>query len=144
VLVIIVNMFYKRVRITSECAPHQLSTTRKLLTIIVPPTQAQPASYEANIGLAILSLQQNQFQSKTVATRTFNISRDTLHRQRASKPAQGDCQPNSKKLTQLEEEVIVSYILNLNQRRFSPTYEAVRDIANKLLAARGAGQVSVH
>jgi hypothetical protein len=40
--------------------------------------------------------------------------------------------------------VIISYILDLNQRGFAPTYEAVRNIANKLLTARGAGQVSVH
>jgi hypothetical protein len=37
--------------------------------------------------------------------------------------------------------VIVNYILNLDQRGFAPTYAAVRDMANKLLAARGAGQV---
>jgi hypothetical protein len=42
---------------------------------------------------------------------------------------------------QLEEEVIVSYILDLDRRGFAPTYAAVRDMADKLLAARGAGQV---
>jgi hypothetical protein len=40
--------------------------------------------------------------------------------------------------------VIVRHILNLDQRGFAPTYTAVRDIADKLLAARSAGQVSVH
>ncbi|EMD67608.1 hypothetical protein COCSADRAFT_83281, partial [Bipolaris sorokiniana ND90Pr] len=49
-----------------------------------------------------------------------------------------DCQPNSKKLIKLEEEVIVNYILNLDLCGFSPTYIAVRDIANRLLATRGA------
>ena len=137
-------MLYKRVRITSECAPHQLSATRSLPTIMAPPTQAQAACYEANIHLAISALQQNQFQSEAVAAQTFNVSRDTLHRRRAGKPARRDCQPNSKKLTQLEEEVIVNYILDLDTRGFSPTYAAVRDMANKLLAARGAGQVGVH
>ncbi|KAJ8113250.1 hypothetical protein OPT61_g4571 [Boeremia exigua] len=52
-----------------------------------------------------------------------------------------DLEPNSRKLTQVEEEVIVQYILNLDQRGFAPTYAAVRDMADKLLAARGAGQV---
>jgi hypothetical protein len=37
--------------------------------------------------------------------------------------------------------VIVSYILDLDLRGFAPTYAAIRDMANKLLAARGAGQV---
>jgi hypothetical protein len=40
--------------------------------------------------------------------------------------------------------VIVRYILNLDQRGFAPTYGAVRDMADKLLAARGAGNVGVH
>jgi hypothetical protein len=37
--------------------------------------------------------------------------------------------------------VIVRYILDLDERGFAPTYAAVRDMADKLLAARGAGQV---
>jgi hypothetical protein len=37
--------------------------------------------------------------------------------------------------------VIVDYILNLDLRGFSPTYAAIRDMANKLLAARGADRV---
>ncbi|KAK1916404.1 MFS-type transporter clz9 [Pyrenophora teres f. teres] len=65
----------------------------------------------------------------------------TLTRRRAGKPARRDCQPNSGKLTQIEEEVIANHILSLDQREFAPTYAAVRDMADKLLAARGAGQV---
>ena len=65
----------------------------------------------------------------------------TLRRRRAGVPARPDCQPNSRKLTDLEEEIIVRHILDLDSRGFAPTYDAVRDIANKLLAARGAGQV---
>ena len=63
---------------------------------------------------------------------------------RAGKPARRDCQPNSKKLTQLEEEVIIRYILDLDSRGFAPTYAAVRDMADKLLAVRGAGRIGVH
>ena len=37
--------------------------------------------------------------------------------------------------------MIASYILDLDLRGFAPTYPAVRNMANKLLAARGAGQV---
>ena len=68
----------------------------------------------------------------------------TLRDRRAGRPARRDCQPNSKKLTQLEEQVIVRHILDLDTRGFGPTYAAVRDMADKLLAARGAGQVGVH
>ena len=65
----------------------------------------------------------------------------TMRDRRAGRPARRDCQPNSKKLTKREEEVIISYILHLDQRGFAPTYEAIRDMADKLLAARGARQV---
>jgi hypothetical protein len=68
----------------------------------------------------------------------------TMRDRRAGRPARRDCQPNSKKLTQLEEEVVVKYIPDLDLRGFAPTYAAVRDMANSLLAARRAGQVGVH
>jgi hypothetical protein len=37
--------------------------------------------------------------------------------------------------------MIVSHILDLNLRGFAPMYAAIRSIADKLLATRGAGQV---
>jgi len=37
--------------------------------------------------------------------------------------------------------VIVGYILDLDLRGFAPTLGAVRDMADKLLATRAAGQV---
>jgi hypothetical protein len=37
--------------------------------------------------------------------------------------------------------VIIRYIINLDTRGFAPTYAAIQDIADKLLAARSAGQV---
>ena len=103
------------------------------------PQQAPKVSREADMYLTISALNAKQIQTERCAAKTINISRATLHRRRAGCPAQRDCQPNSKKLTKLEEEVIVDYILNLDSRGFAPTYAAVRDIANKLLAARGAG-----
>jgi hypothetical protein len=106
--------------------------------------QALARLSKADIQTTILSLNRRQIKTVRAAVQAFHVPRTTLRDQRASKPARRDCQPNSKKLTQLEEEVIVSHILNLDQRGFPPTYAAVRDIANKLLATRGAGQVSVH
>ncbi|USP77768.1 hypothetical protein yc1106_05042 [Curvularia clavata] len=105
------------------------------------PQQASKVSCEADMYLAISALNTKQIETERCAAKTFNISRATLHRRRAGCPARRDCQPNSKKLTKLEEEVIVDHILNLDSRGFAPTYAAVRDMADKLLAARGAGQV---
>ena len=39
--------------------------------------------------------------------------------------------------------MIVKYILDLDLRGFAPTYAAVRDMANRLLAARNADQVGI-
>jgi hypothetical protein len=103
------------------------------------PQLSQRASHEADISLAISALNKNQIQTERRAADTFDVSRATLHRRRDGKPARRDCQPNLKKLTQQEEEVIVQYILDLDLRGFAPTYAAVRDMADRLLAARGAG-----
>jgi hypothetical protein len=51
------------------------------------------------------------------------------------------CVPNTRKLGQVEEEVIFIHIIDLNIRGFLPTYALLRDIADRLLAACGAGQV---
>jgi hypothetical protein len=75
------------------------------------------------------------------AASAFNVPESMQRDRRAGKPARRNCQPNSKKLTQLEEEVIVQHILHLDQRGFAPTYAVVRDMADKLLDACGAGQV---
>jgi hypothetical protein len=40
--------------------------------------------------------------------------------------------------------VITRYILDLDMRGFLPTYAAVHDMADKLLAARGTDQVGVY
>ncbi|KAB2111081.1 hypothetical protein AG0111_0g1524 [Alternaria gaisen] len=111
---------------------------------MAPPNQAQNVSCEADIQLAVSAISQGQIQSYRGAARTYEVSRTTLKRRRAGVPARPDCQPNSRKLTQREEEVIVRHILDLDARGFAPTYAAVRDMADKLLAARGAGQVGVH
>jgi hypothetical protein len=108
---------------------------------MAPPTQPQLASAEANIHLAISAINRNQIQSVRGSAQTFAVPRTTLRHRRAGMPARRDCQPNSKKLTQLEEEVIVNYILDLDTRGFAPTYAAVRDMADKLLAARDGGYV---
>jgi hypothetical protein len=96
---------------------------------------------EADIQLAISSIECDQIQENRRAAAIYGVPESTLRDRRAGRPARRDCQPNSKKLTQLEEEVIVGYIIDLDQRVFAPAYAAIRSMADKLLAARGVGQV---
>jgi hypothetical protein len=99
---------------------------------------------EADILLAIQAINQDQIESEYRAASTFNVPRTTLRRRRAGIQLRRDCEPKSKKLTKQEEEVIESYILDLDSRGFPPTLCAVRDMADQLLSERGAGQVGVN
>ena len=96
---------------------------------------------EANLLLAIAALNRGQIKSVAQAAATFKVPRTTLRARRAGIAMRRDCQPSLKKLTKLEEEVIVRYILDLDSRGFAPSYAAVRDMADKLLTARGATPV---
>jgi hypothetical protein len=69
---------------------------------------------EADISLALSSLNASQIESTQCAATIFSVLKSTLINQRARKPARHNCQPNSKKLTQQEEQVIVSYVLDLD------------------------------
>jgi hypothetical protein len=104
------------------------------------PQRALLSYNESNISLALSSLHRQQLRSSRRAAVVHNVPKSTPNDRRAGKPARRDCQPNSKKLTQLEEEVVVAYTLDLDQRGFAPTYAAVRVMADNLFAARGAGQ----
>jgi hypothetical protein len=105
------------------------------------PIHAQSTYKEADIFLALSSINKDQIQSVRKAAQAFNVPRTTLRHRRAGMAARRDCAPTSKKLTELEEEVIIRYILELDSRGFAPTLSAVRDMADKLLTERDAGQV---
>jgi hypothetical protein len=102
------------------------------------------ASKEADIQLAIFSIQSKQIQGNRPAAAVYDVPETTLRRRRAGIPARRDCQPNSRKLSQREEEAIVRYIINLDTRGFAPMYAAVRIMADSLLVARGADQVGLN
>jgi hypothetical protein len=108
------------------------------------PPRVQTYYTESGLILASVAVDRQQMQSSRRAASTHRVPKSTLNDRCAGKLARRGCQPNSKKLTQLEEELIVKYILNPDLRGFAPTYAAVRDMANRLLAARGANQVGVH
>ena len=109
----------------SERPTPQLFTTRQLSTIMALPSLAQSASNEADISLTISSINYKQFKSVRKAVQVFNVPRTTVRRRRAGITARRDCEPNSKKLTKLEKEVITRYILNLDLQEFPPTLNAI-------------------
>ena len=99
--------------------------------------------HEARILLAIKAIQNNSSLSTRAAAQLYNIQRTTLRDRLAGRPSRYDIPPNSCKLTDLEEQSIVQYILDLCTRSFPPRISGVEDMANQLLADRDAPPVGI-
>ena len=108
---------------------------------MVQPNTTQLPCNEEDILLAIVAIKGGQIGNVRQAAATYNVTESTLRNRLAGMPARRDCPPKSRKLTNPEEEVIIRYILDLDSRGFPPSFYAVRVMANKLLAERGAEQV---
>ena len=73
-----------------------------------------------------------------VAARIYSVDHRKLGRRLEGVPSRRDIQANSRKLTTLEELVLVQYILDLAAKGFPPQLSVVEDMANRLLATRDA------
>jgi hypothetical protein len=103
----------------------------------------QLPSNEAKIQLAKLAIENNQIQSIREAAKAYNVSYTTLHRRLNGIASRSDCAPNSKKLTNSEEQAIIIHALDVDARGFQLNYDLLRGLANKLLADRGAPHVGI-
>ena len=93
-------------------------------------------SYEARVTLALKAIQINKNLSLWATAKIYNVDYTTLSRRHAGWPTRHDIPANSHKLTDLEEETIVQYILELGVWSFLPRLCSVEDMANQLLRAR--------
>jgi hypothetical protein len=91
--------------------------------------------------LALEAIQSNKKLSLRAAAKLYNVPETTLRHRRNGMPTRRDSPVNSKKLTQIEEEAIVRYILELATRSFPPRLCGVEDMANQLLRVRDAPPV---
>jgi hypothetical protein len=64
-----------------------------------------------------------------------------LRRRQKGIQSRRDTIPNSRRLSDLEEQIIVQFILDLDSRGFPPRLRGVEDMANRLLADRDAPTV---
>jgi hypothetical protein len=102
----------------------------------------QVQTQEARIILAIEAIRTSKRKlSRWKAAEIYNVPYSTLTDRMTSKPPRRDIRANCLKLTKLEEEVIVNYILDLDSRGFSPRLADVEDMADYLLEARRAKRV---
>jgi hypothetical protein len=61
---------------------------------------------EDHIYIAISDIKSEQIQSERHAAEVYSISQTMIQDRRAGRRAQRKCEPNSKRLTKLEEKVV--------------------------------------
>jgi hypothetical protein len=96
---------------------------------------------EADVQLAIQDLSSHQIKSKRRAAATYNVPRRTLVDRRNGTRPRRDCEPNSKRMTKLEEKAIEEGILEYSARGLPVTRAEVRDMADRLLRERNGRPV---
>jgi hypothetical protein len=85
---------------------------------------------EANIYLGLQALEKDPQLTPFRASKMFKVSRHTLERQRNGISARRDIVSNSRKLSDLGEQTLVKYILDLDSRGFPPRLRGVEEMAN--------------
>jgi hypothetical protein len=96
---------------------------------------------ESQIILALQALKKDPKLSLRAAAKIYSVDHTKLsRRQRGIRPRR-DTTANSRKMTDLEESVILEYILDLDSKGFPPRLSGVEDMANRLLADRDAPRV---
>ena len=75
------------------------------------------------------------------AAKIYNVLRTTLSDRRHGTQSRSDLVANSRKLSDLEEQKLVKYILDLDSRGFSPRISSVKEMANLLRIDRDASPV---
>jgi hypothetical protein len=100
---------------------------------------------ESTLQLAIQATIEDRDESERRVIIAFSVLRSTLRdRCQGALPPRRDHEPNSKKLSKLEEEALVRRILELDTRGVPATKAMVRDMANDLLAEHGGEPVGKH
>ena len=80
--------------------------------------------------LALEALEKDLKLSLSAAVKLYSVPYTTLYDRRASRPTRRDTPANSYSLTDLEEQTIVQYIIELSIRAFPPRLYSIEDIAN--------------
>jgi hypothetical protein len=108
------------------------------------PLQPRGSDQEGRIILAIQALKEHQLKSVQAAAIMYDVPRRTLSNRLNGTTSRRDSVPKSRKLTSYEESAIVQYTLDLDSRGFSPRPQAVKEMADLLLAERGLSPVGIN
>jgi len=99
---------------------------------------------EAKAALALQALQRNPKLTLNRAAAIYEVPRARLRRRSTGIPSRADWVPKQRKLSDLEEQTIIEYVLDLDSRGFPPRLAGVEEMANRLLTEREAQPVGKH
>ena len=108
----------------------------------MPPLRSQNArkatEKEGRALLAIEAIQKKQIPSIREAARQFNVPHTTLSMRLRGITNRSNTRANSHKLSELEEQSLLKWVISMDSRGAAPRHPQVRDMANILLAERGS------
>ena len=111
----------------------------------MPPIRSQSSrnstEQEGRILLAIHSIKNQEISSIREAAHHFQVPRSTLQRRLTGDVFRSESRANNHKLSQIEEESLVQWILSMDSRGAAPRPTTVQEMANMLLATRGSTPV---
>ncbi len=117
--------------------PHQNQRALSANMPLPPPKQLQSAQKEGRLRLAISVLQAHKNLRVRRVSALYNTPRSTLQDRLAGALPQAAANAKKRKLSLLEEQSLVRWILDLDRRGFPAQIIDVRRIADVLLQARG-------
>jgi hypothetical protein len=100
------------------------------------PINAQLASKEGRIALAINSYKSGSFTSIREAANTYDIPESTLRTRLQGRLSRQDIRSANLKLTNTEELTLINWILSMDERGLPVRTASIRDMANLLLQKR--------
>ena len=100
------------------------------------PNNAQSASKEGRIALAINAYKLGSFTSIRNAATTYDIPRSTLQARLQGRVPQQEIRSANLKLTDTEELTLINWILSMDERGLPVRTASIRDMANLLLQKR--------
>ncbi|APA15656.1 hypothetical protein SS1G_09530 [Sclerotinia sclerotiorum 1980 UF-70] len=96
---------------------------------------------ESQINLAIQAIASSKKLSVRRAAKIYNIPHTTLTYRMAGRTPKAGSRSIHCKMTELEEKSLFQYIIDMDERGFSPRISDVEDMANYILETRGAKKV---
>lgn len=100
--------------------------------------RASKAQKEGQTLLALRALRNNRIPTIAQAACTYNVARRTLSDRLHGRVARVDTRANNHKLTLIEEQVLIEWILNLDERGYPLRIQDLREAATVLLQQRDA------